>query len=495
MELVGAGAFLLVLCLASLMVSVLQKKMKQGVGKLPPGPTPLPFLGNALQLDSKDIFGSFFKLSETYGSMFTFHLGSEPVVVLCGYEVVKEALNDCGEEFALRGSLPILDKINRGHGVISSNGDRWKHLRRFSLMTLRNFGMGKRSIEERIQEESHFLMEEFRKTKELPFDPTFFFSRSVSNIISSVVFGDRFDYEDKNFLMLLNLLNENFRIFSSVWVQIFNIFPNVMEYLPGPHKKAFKYNKQLETFVKERVKIHQETLDPNSPRDFIDCFLLKMEQEKENPLSEFSMENLIVTTLDLFGAGTETVSTTLRYGLLILLKYPDVEAKIHDEIDRVIGRNRCPAIEDRSAMPYTEAVIHEIQRFIDLIPLGLPHAVARDIQFRQYVIPKGTTIYPMLSSVLHDPKQFQNPESFDPRHFLDASGCFKRNDAFMPFSSGRRICLGEGLARMEIFLFLTAILQNFDLKALVDPKEIDLSPEMSGFSNIPRPYQLCLLPR
>ncbi|XP_030073220.1 cytochrome P450 2C42-like isoform X3 [Microcaecilia unicolor] len=443
MELMGAGIFLLLLCVTSLMLSTVQKRMKQGVGKLPPGPTALPFLGNALQLNGKEIFRVLLKVSS---------------------------------------------------GVINSNGERWKQLRRFSLMTLRNFGMGKRSIEERIQEEAQFLTEELKKTKELPFDPTFFFSRSVSNVISSVVFGDRFDYEDGNFLILLSLINDTFRIFSSIWVQLYNFFPNVMEYLPGPHKRLMKDIDQLKTFVAGRVKKHQETLDPTSPRDFIDCFLLKMEQEKNSTLSEFSMENLVITTLDLFSAGTETVSTTLRYGLMILLKHPDVEAKIHEEIDRVIGQNRCPTNKDRNLMPYTEAVVHEIQRFIDIIPLGLPHAVTQDILFRQYVIPKGTTVYPMLSSVLRDPKQYQNPESFDPGHFLDAQGCFKRNDAFMPFSSGRRVCLGEGLAHMEIFLFLTTILQNFNLKSPVDPKEIDLSPEISGFGNMPRPYQLCLLP-
>ncbi|XP_030074132.1 cytochrome P450 2C19 [Microcaecilia unicolor] len=495
MELVGASIFLLVGCLTLLMIGTVQKRRKQGIGKLPPGPIGLPFLGNILQLNSKDIFLSLNKLSEKYGSVFTIHMGSEPVVVLRGYDVVKEALNERGEDFAGRGSLPMLDRVTRGHGVIGSNGARWKQLRRFSLMTLRNFGMGKRSIEERIQEEAQFLVEALRKTEELPFDPTYFFSRSVSNVICSVVFGGRFDYEDKNFLILLSLINDFFRIFSTGWVQLYNFFPNVMEYLPGLHKKAVKEGAQMMAFAADRVKKHQETLDPNSPRDFIDCFLIKMEKDKENPQSEFSTKALVTTTFDLLTAGTETVSTTLRYGFLILLKHPEIEAKIHEEIDRVIGQNRCPSIEDKNAMPYTEAVIHEIQRFIDIIPLAVPHAVTRDIKFREYVIPKGTIVYPMLSSVLSDPKLFPNPESFDPNHFLDANGCFKRNDAFMPFSAGRRICIGEGLARMEIFLFIITILQNFDLKSVVDLKEIDLSPEMSGITRVPHHYKLCLVPR
>nr|XP_033810047.1 cytochrome P450 2C23-like [Geotrypetes seraphini] len=495
MELVGTSAFLLLLCLASLILSRVLKKMKQGVGKLPPGPTALPLLGNILQLKGKELFRSILKLSEKYGSVFTIHLGSEPVVVLCGYEVLKEALNEQGEDFAARGSLPLLKRIMGDHGVINSNGECWKQLRRFSIVTLRNFGLGKRSIEERIQEEAQFLVEELRRTKKQPFDPITFFSRSAANVICSVVFGSRFDYDDTNFLFLIIMLHGIFHIFSTVWMQLYNLFPNVMEYLPGPHKKMVKDMDHLKVFIRERVKMHQDTLDPNSPRDFIDCFLIKMDQEKENPLSEFSMENLVITTFDLFIAGTETTSMTLAFGFMILLKYPEVEAKLHEEIDRVISRNRCPSIEDRNAMPYTEAVIYEIQRFANVVPMALPHAVTRDIQFRQYVIPKGTTVYIMLSSVLYDPKQYQNPESFDPNHFLDANGCFKRTDAFMPFSSGKRMCLGEGLARMELFLFITTILQNFDLKSDSDLKESDLNPEMSGFSRVPRPYSFCLLPR
>ncbi|XP_030075852.1 cytochrome P450 2G1 [Microcaecilia unicolor] len=435
------------------------------------------------------------QLYKKYGPVFTIYMGLRRVVVICGYDAVKEALITRSEDFSERGDLPSFDKVFRKHGVAFSNGETWKQLRRFTLSTLRDFGFGKRSIENRVQEEAKCLVEEFRKKKEMPFDPTFFFSQATSNVICSIVFGNRFDYEDKEFLTLLQMINESFQLSSSFWGQMYTSYTNIMDYLPGPHNKIFQCLQNLADFIKEKVKQNQETLDPDNLRDFIDCFLIKMQQEKQNPVSEFHMLNLIFTTLSLFFGGTETTSTTLRYGFLILLKHPQITEKIQKEIDLVIGQNRDPSMEDRKKMPYTDAVVHEIQRFSDLLPLGVPHTVAQDTQFRGYTIPKNTDVYPMLTSVLWDPKHFKDPKTFNPGNFLDENGDFKKNDAFMPFSAGKRICLGEGLARTELFLLLTNILQNFTLKTTKDPKDIDISPLFGALGNLPRPYELCLVPR
>lgn len=268
-----------------------------------------------------------------------------------------------------------------------------------------------------------------------------------------------------------------------------------MRYFPGKHKEFSERINDIKYFILEKIKEHQESLDHNNPRDYIDCFLSRMEQEKHNPGTEFDLENLVVCGSNLFTAGTETTSSTLRFGLLLLMKYPEVQAKVQEEIDRVIGRNQMPCMSDKMKLPYTEATLHEIQRYITLLPSNLPHAVAQDTKFRQYVIPKGTTIFPLLSSVLFDGKEFPNPDKFDPGHFLDKNGCFRKTDYFVPFSLGKRVCVGEGLARMELFLFFTTILQNFSLKPLVEPQEIDTKPIVTGFVNIPPVYKLCLIPR
>ncbi|XP_016851496.2 cytochrome P450 2C18 [Anolis carolinensis] len=419
----------------------------------------------------------------------------EPAVVLNGYEAIKEVLIDQGNDFSARAKIPLADKVIKGGGIVFSNGKTWKQLRQFALTTLRNFGMGKRSIEERIQTEAQFLLEKFHDTKGQPFDPHYLMINAVSSVIGSVIFGKHYGYNDKMFQTFTTLIVESIDGLTSVWGQLFNTFPAFMEWVPGPHHHVIVKYVKCREFILEEAKEHRATLDPNSPRDFIDCFLIKMDQEKHDEASEFTMENMVTCCIDLFGAGTETTSSTLKYGLLLLQKYPEIEEKVHEEIDRVVGHSRMPSMADRRQMPYTDAVIHEIQRFISLLSLSLPHAVVKDTPFRGYIIPKGTTVIPVLTSVLYDSKEFPNPTEFDPGHFLNEDGTFRKSDYFMPFSAGKRVCAGESMAHMELFLFFTSILQNFKLKPITDPKDIDLTPLEKPVNRFPRRYEFCVIPR
>ncbi|XP_073497649.1 cytochrome P450 2G1-like isoform X2 [Phyllobates terribilis] len=403
---------------------------------LPPGPTPLPLVGTLLHIKRGELVNSLMKLWSQYGSVYTLYFGSRPVVVLCGYEAMKEALIDQGEVFGARGRLPLMEKFFQGYGISMSNGERWRVLRTFTVKTLKSFGFGKKSIESKIQIEAQCILEEFRNSYGQPLDPDRNIVDAFSNVLCSVIFGDRFEYKDERFIKFLKIAEDTLHLASSTWGQ-----------------------------------------------------------EKNNPNTEFNLKNLLRSTHNLFVAGIETVSTTLRYGLLILLKYPEIQAKIHREIDQVIGHDRPPNYEDRLEMHYTQAVMQEIHRFSDIIPLNLPHLVTRDIQFRGYQIPKGTEIYPLLCTVHHDPEQFRSPWKFDPNRFLDESGKFKKNEAVMPFSVGKRTCPGEVLARMELFIFLTTILQNFKLTSATEFTESDIAPKLAGFLNAPIHYELSFLPR
>uniref|UniRef100_A0A3B4AIA9 Uncharacterized protein n=1 Tax=Periophthalmus magnuspinnatus TaxID=409849 RepID=A0A3B4AIA9_9GOBI len=150
---------------------------------------------------------------------------------------------------------------------------------------------------------------------------------------------------------------------------------------------------------------------------------------------------------------------------------------------------------DRKDLPFTDAVIHETQRIANIVPLSLPHQTSQDITFQNYFIKKGTTVWPLLTSVLYDESEWEKPHTFYPAHFLHKDGTFRKRDAFMPFSAGRRICLGEGLARMELFIFFVTLMQRFRFTVPpgVNKDELDLTSRV-GFTLNPAPHKLCAIP-
>uniref|UniRef100_A0A452SNS7 Uncharacterized protein n=1 Tax=Ursus americanus TaxID=9643 RepID=A0A452SNS7_URSAM len=204
----------------------------------------------------------------------------------------------------------------------------------------------------------------------------------------------------------------------------------------------------------------------------------------------FSDENLVALVSNLFAAGTETTASTLRWALLLMMRYPEVQKKVCDEITKVVGSAQ-PRIAHRTQMPYTDAVIHEVQRFANILPTSLPHATTTDVMFKNYYIPKGTEVITLLTSVLRDQTQWEKPDTFNPEHFLSSTGKFIKKEAFMPFSLGPRMCAGESLAKMELFLFFTSLMQKFIFQPPpgVSHLDLDLTPDI-GFTTRPMPHKL-----
>ncbi|XP_070958694.1 cytochrome P450 2K1-like isoform X3 [Oncorhynchus clarkii lewisi] len=428
--LLGTVLFLLVLYLCS------SGSSSEEQGQEPPGPRPLPLLGNMLQLDLKKPYCTLYELSKKYGSIFTVHFGPKKVVVLAGYKTVKQALVNQAEDFGDRDIMPLFYDFNQGHGILFANGDSWKEMRRFALTNLRNFGMGKKGSEEKILEEIPYLIEVFEKHEGKAFDTAQPLLYAVSNIISAIVYGRRFEYTDPLFTGMVDRINKSVRLTGSASIQ-----------------------------------------------------------ESGNMDSFYHDDNLVLSVGNLFGAGTDTTGTTLHRGLLLMAKYPHIQDQVQEEISRVIG-SRQPLVEDRKNLPYTDAVIHETQRLANIAPMSIPHTTSRDVTFQGYFIKKGTSVIPLLTSVLQDDSEWESPHTLTPSHFLDEKGGFVKRDAFMAFSAGRRVCLGEGLARMELFLFFTSLLQHFRFSPPpgVTEDDLDLTPSV-GFTRNPSPHQLCAVSR
>ncbi|OCT81373.1 cytochrome P450 2K6 [Xenopus laevis] len=466
--------------------------LRNRMNNFPPGPKCWPLVGNVFSIDLKKPQRTYIELSKKYGPVFSVQIGRKKMVILVGYEMVKDALVNYAEEFGGRAYMPVTKNLEKGLGITFSNGENWKTMRRFTIATLKDFGMGKSTTEERIVEECSYLIQHFASFKGKPFDNSIILTASVANIIVTILLGHRMDYEDPELLRLIHLSTEYVRLLGTPMVTIYNMFP-VFGFLPGYHKTIVKNIEEMYGFIRSTFVEHLKNLDVNDQRSLIDVFLIQQKEEAEHSHSYFHNENLIRLVRNLFTAGMETTSTTLRWALLLMIKYPDIQEKVHNEISRVIGSVH-PNYSHRTLMPFTNAVIHEIQRFADIVPLNVPHETTSDVHFKGYFIPKGTYIIPLLSSVLKDKTQFETPEQFNPNHFLDSEGNFLKKEAFMPFSAGRRGCAGETLARMELFIFFTSLLQRFSFRLPPGVTNIDLSSEV-GFTNVPLECMVCAIPR
>lgn len=150
----------------------------------------------------------------------------------------------------------------------------------------------------------------------------------------------------------------------------------------------------------------------------------------------FTEEQLLSTVLDLFGGGTETTSSTIRWAIFYLAQRPDLQEKISSEIRRVIGADRLPSMADRANLPLTSAMLMETNRLSAVSPLAVAHRTTQATKLMGYDIPEDTLVVPLLWNVLHDPNTFSDPEEFDPYRFLDSDGKTKKEPSLIPFSTG-----------------------------------------------------------
>ncbi|KAM3834568.1 cytochrome P450 2J2-like isoform 2-T5 [Vipera latastei] len=396
------------------------------------------------------------------------------------------------EEFLDRINDPLMAPLGKEKGIIFSSGHTWKQQRHFGITALRKLGLGKKSIERQIEDAAQTLVEIFRQTKGQPFDPSFPVLNVVSNIICALNFGHPFALEDENFQKLIQALNFVFNFTGNIFHLIYHEFPQLMNYLPGPHKKALASRELILSFAKQEIEKHKEFHALHEPQDFIDYYLLQMEKSRNDPDSTYSEENLLQCIWDFFAAGIDSTLATLLWALLLLTNHPDIQEKVKQEIEDVFGLSGSISYQDRKKLPYTNAVIHEMQRVKYILLIGVPRQSTKDVKMRGYLIPKRTVIIADLRSVLLDPEQWETPEEFNPNHFLDKDGKFIEREAFLPFGIGGRACMGQLLARTEIFIFLTSLLRAFSFRLPEGVKELNEAPVLKATMH-PHPYKFCAI--
>ncbi|XP_066264889.1 cytochrome P450 2D4-like [Branchiostoma lanceolatum] len=475
---------------------------------LPPGPWAWPLVGNIPML-AKSAFlpATFTELSKQYGDVMTLWNGGSPFIVLSGYETIRTALVKRTEDFSSRGCNAGVAEVRKDGKrdevagfLMAPYGPCWKRQRKFAVMTLRDFGVGKRSLEGKVIEEANALVQEVLSQNGQPFDLKILMQTTVCNILCSVVFGDRFEYGDPDMLRLLRLLNVTIEAGPTAidrLTKVLPVFRHLNRSKTSLEAKALRMFRGFQEFGGEQIEKHRETFDPNDIRDFIDAFLLEQQRARDEQAREsFTDKQLKEVLTDLFMAGTETSANTIRWALLYMMVNPAIQEKVHEEIDSVLGQS-APSYSRRHLLPYTAATLAEVMRIKPIAALSVPRAASRDTTLNGYNIPQKIYILANLLSVHMDARLFPEPSKFKPERFLDQGGSYIQHEAFIPFGIGHRVCLGEQLAKMELFMLFVTLMQRFTFHLPEGAPEPSMlgSYDHASFVNPPFPFELCALPR
>uniref|UniRef100_A0A669C2L8 Cytochrome P450 1A n=1 Tax=Oreochromis niloticus TaxID=8128 RepID=A0A669C2L8_ORENI len=429
-------------CLVYLIIKNAQNKIPEGLQQLP-GPKSLPIIGNLLELGKRPYL-SLTSMSKRYGDVFQIQIGMRPVVVLSGNETVRQALIKQGDEFAGRPDLYSFRYINDG-------------------------------------KEAEYLIKELNtvmKTKG-SFDPFRYVVVSVANVICGMCFGRRYDHHDDELVSLVNLSDDFVKVVGSGNPADF--IP-LLQYLPSTKMKKFvSLNARFSKFVQKLVTEHYATFDKDNIRDITDSLIDHCEDRKldENANIQMSDEKIVGIVNDLFGAGFDTISTALSWSLMYFVAYPEIQNRLFEEMKEKVGLDRMPVFSDRNNLPLLEAYILELFRHSSYLPFTIPHCTTKDTSLNGYFIPKDTCVFINQWQINHDPELWEDPFSFKPERFLNADGTEVNKvegEKVMTFGLGKRRCIGEVIARNEVFLFLAILIQNLNFQALPGD-QLDLTPE------------------
>ncbi|XP_072041461.1 cytochrome P450 2U1-like [Amphiura filiformis] len=484
-----------------LVVCVIIKQRSTKRNGLPPSPPTYPLIGNLITVLLSFLYGErshemVTRLSKTYGKIFCLSFGSNVrLVYLNDLKSVSEAFKN---PFLSDRTPSAAERLTGAPGIFGASGDVWHHQRRFALSVFRSFGVRSESFGDKIAIEVRQLAKKFANFDLRPFDPQEYLMCATSNVICSVIFGRRFEYDDEEFKHLLAILDTRLRLIgqggliSAIPILRFLFYQSTQKNNEILLELLNYFTSIIDSHKLDRAQA-EGSIECN---DLIDLYLREIDKNQgEDSPSDFVDERHLAALIEsLFLAGTETSASTLRWTLLNMVTKPEVQKRIQDEIEDVCGADRLPSYADQEKMPYTHAVILEVSRLHSITILGVPHFACQDAIIQGFRVPKGSIVISNLWGILHDPDVWKDPYEFRPERFLDDEGAVNVPMEWIPFSIGRRVCLGEKLAKMELFIFTTHLLGRFSFPKPDDVKSYDFRGR-SGAVLTPTPFKICAIPK
>ncbi|PAA94673.1 hypothetical protein BOX15_Mlig015231g2 [Macrostomum lignano] len=478
--------------MAHLLSSSMDNKMALGIGMpvallgcygayqwyrsrdLPPGPIGLPVVGRLPWLHPSQLHLCIEQMVNKYGDIISFRMGSQLMIAIGNYDMLKEMMND--DNYAARPRPPFLERLIQGCGIFNTEGESWTRQRRLALKSLRDFGFARTRSAEMVDVQLDLIFQLLEKSVEEKQSLRVIdaFTEATNGVIAQLTINRRFKQDEAEFKFLNRAIKSFFE--TPLFLSLPLLFPYldpITRILPSADK-FIQLVLEFHEFIREQIHIRESILVDESMEPECLCDVYIQEKRKAEKLGDFESYKelqIIRVILEFFMAGTDTTARSLEWLFVLMATHPDIQSKVQSELDQEVGSDRRVQTSDKPKLHFTNAVIEEAYRFVSLAVVGPFHRAKSEAVFNGYRIPKDAVIFPCAYISNHDPRIWSKPNEFYPEHFLDQKGVFTGPGKNVPFLIGRRACPGEGLARMEVFLMFTAIMQRY---------RVSLAPEFVG---------------
>jgi len=476
--------------------------------RLPPGPRPLPFIGNKLSIPRRQPWLQFEEWSKQYGPIFTLWIGRKPTLIISDPQVAADLMEKRSNKYSSRPRMVVMGEVYNGNASILTQpyGKAWSIRRKLLHQALnpKALRLYKPTQEAEGVRLAYALLgnpEGYEKELE----------RFTSSVVFCVAYGHRIDSLQAQvitdrFRFMHNMASLN--IPGKYLAETFPILAKVPASL-APWKREVQAmgaeegqaNVALLEMVKGEISAARSQDKADVVPDSLSRLLLELREQESIPLSETHFSYIPAS---LFGAGSDTTASTLCSAFLGLVTHPSVLKIAQTELDTVIGPNRTPTFADEAKLPYVQALCKEVLRWRPVAVLGgTPHASTDGDTYKGWYIPPNTTILGNSWAINLNPEYYPDPHRLDPVRFLSDSELAGlgikeqpyRGQKIHPakaghssFGWGRRICPGADLAANSLYIALAKLLWAYDIEP-IEGKQYDIFAYTDGFNVRPQKFE------
>ncbi|KAI0829316.1 cytochrome P450 [Trametes gibbosa] len=471
-----ASLLLVVIGALTLLVTLVQVRKKK-YGPLPPGPRPLPIVGNVLDLTARELWLRATQWAKSYGDVVYLHVFGQGLLFINTYEAAIDLLEKRGSIYSDKPGLVMAGELCGCEDMVAFTryGDKSRRQRRLMRKAL---GQGAiPSYHPLLEIETQSLL------KRILNDPGNYdghIRRYAGSLTLLVVYGYRVTANDDPFLTLaeecVDILSNHIASGGGIWpVDIFPFLRHLPLWFPGAgfRQKAIKWKAKMKEFTDKPFELVKNRMEEGTS---VPCFctmlLDEIQQSKSGAESAQQDFDLRWTANSMYSASIDTTMTVVRHFLLLMQLHPEVAAKARKEIESVVGTGRLPSFSDRPSLPYVDAVMSECLRWGTPVPLSLPHRLMEDDVYKNMAIPRGTLVFGNVWNMTRNPALFPDPDSFNPERYIekvDAATASRRDPRNFVFGFGRRRCPGAHLIESSFWIVLASMLASFDISKEIDP--------------------------